>query len=312
MTVTIIVGARGQDGQVLGGQLERAGHSVLRLGRSDIDLLDRAQIESLIQRHEPGEVYYLAAHQHSSQETLLGDEVVLFRRSFDVQVTGFLHFLEAMRRYSPRTRIFYAASSHVFGQCDAPIQNEQTPFAPNSVYGITKTTAVHYCHYFRDAYGIFASAGILYNHESQYRDPRFVSQKIVRGVRAIANGQTDRLVLGDLAARTDWGYAPDYVDAMRRILALPQADDFIIATGESHSVQEFVEIAFEAAGLDWREHVAEDRGLIKRQYRGLIGDASKLRAATGWLPSISFSQMVRLLLEVRPHGALNTEFRTNE
>lgn len=303
MTAAIIVGAYGQDGRLLDDQLQQAGHFVLRLGRSDINLLDRVQIATLVRQHNPGEIYYLAAHHHSSQDALGSDDAALLRSSFDVNVTGLVNFLDAIRVHSPATKIFYAASSHIFGQCEAPLQNEQTPFVPTGVYGITKTAGVHCCRYYRQAHGLFASVGILYNHESQYRSPKFVSQKIIRGVQAIASGQSQRLVLGDLSARIDWGYAPDYVDAMRRILALPRPDDYVIASGESHSVQEFVATAFEAAGLTWREFVSEDPGQIARQYRGLVGDAAKLRAATGWMPSVSFHRMVRILLDARVHGS---------
>jgi len=300
-TGAVIVGGYGQDGRLLGEQLERAGCSVVPLGRNDVDLQDREQIVALLRRHQPGEIYYLAAHHHSSQDATGVDDAALFRSSFDVNVTGLVNFLEAVRAHSPRTRIFYAASSHIFGSSESSLQNEQTPFAPNGVYGITKTAGVHACRYYRQAHGVFVSAGILYNHESRYRAPNFVSQKIVRAVQEIAAGRRQRLVLGDLSVRIDWGYAPDYVDAMRRILALPSADDFVIATGESHSVQEFVETAFEAVGLVWREHVTVDPGQILRQYPGLTGDASKLRAATGWQPSVSFRKMVRILLEASRH-----------
>ena len=297
----LIVGAHGQDGRLLGEQLERAARRVVRLGRNDIDLLDPAAVAALLKTHQPEEVYYLAAHHHSSQDPLGGDEALLFRASFDVHVVGLLNFLDGMRLHAPRTRIFYAASSHVFGESESALQNEQTPLVPAGVYGITKTAGMHCCRYYREAHGLFAATGILYNHESAYRRPNFVSQRIIQGVRAIGAGRADSLVLGDLSARVDWGYAPDYVDAMRRILALPEADDFVVATGESHSVREFVEIAFEAAGLDWRSHVAEDSGRITRQIRGLTGDASKLRAFTGWQPSVTFRQMVKLLLDDPRH-----------
>ena len=302
MTGAVIIGAGGQDGRLLGEQLEQAGASVVRLGRGDVDLLDRAPIDTLVRQHQPREIYYLAAHHHSSEDTLGGDEAALFRTSLDVHVTGLVHFLEAIRTHSPATRLFYAASSHVFGQSEQPLQNEQTPCNPTCVYGITKTAGLHCCRYYRSAHGLFAAAGILYNHESPHRGPKFVSQKIISAALAIAAGHQERLVLGDLCARIDWGYAPDYVDAMRRILALPQADDFVIATGEQHSVQEFVEIAFAAVGMDWREHVVEDSGRITKQRRSLAGDASRLRTATGWQPSVTFRRMVQLLIETGPHG----------
>lgn len=302
MTGAVIVGAYGQDGRLLGELLERAGQPLVRLGRGDVDLLDRTQIEALVRRHQPREIYYLAAHHHAAEDPLGDDDAVLFRTSLEVNVTGLVHFLEAIRSCAPHTRLVYAASSHIFGRSELPMQNEQTPFQPICIYGITKTAGVHCCRYYRQTHGLFAASGILYNHESPYRSPAFVSQKIIRGALAIAAGEQDHLVLGDLTARIDWGYAPDFVDALRRILALPAADDIIVATGESHSVQEFVEIAFAATGLDWRRHVRENAGQLTKQRRTLTGDASRLRAATGWQPSVSFPQMVQLLLDARRHG----------
>jgi GDPmannose 4,6-dehydratase len=298
----VIVGAHGQDGRLLGDRLERAGRSIIRLGRGDIDLLNPAAGVALVQRHHPRTVYYLAAHHHSSEDPLGDADAELLRKSFDVHVTGLVNILEAMRRCSPSTRLFYAASSHVFGQSDQPLQNELTPLNPTCAYGITKTAGVHCCRYYRNTRGLFASVGILYNHESPYRSPKFVSQKIIRGARAIASGRQDQLILGDLSARVDWGYAPDYVEAMRGILELPKADEFVIATGESHSVQEFVEIVFAALGLDWRRHVRENAAQITKQRRNLSGDASKLKRATGWQPTVSFRQMVEHLLTGRGHG----------
>lgn len=296
MTLAIVVGAHGQDGKLLCEQLQRGGNTAVGLGRGDIDLLDRVQIENLLRAHRPDEIYYLAAHHHSSQDAVGSDDAGLFRCSFDVHVNGLLGFLEAMRTCHSDSRLFYAASCHMFGRAEGAVQNEKTPFRPVDVYGITKTAGVHCCRYYRNTHGIFASTGILYNHESCLRSPKFVSQKIVQGVRAILAGRQERLVLGDLSARVDWGYAPDFVDAMRRVLALPAADDFVVATGESHTVQEFVEVAFAAAGLDWRQHVVEDQGRLTRRFGGYLGDASKLRSATGWAPTVSFREMVRLLL----------------
>jgi len=302
MTGAVIVGASGQDGRLLGEQLEGAGQPCVKLGRGDVDLLDRAQIEALVRRHRPREIYYLAAHHRSAEDPQGGDDAALLRASFDVHVTGLVHFLEAVRVHSAATRLLYAASSHIFGHGEQPRQDEKTPLSPVCVYGITKTAGVHCCRLYRQAHGLFAATAILYNHESPYRGPTFVSQKIIRAALAIAAGRQGELILGDLSARIDWGYAPDYVDAMRRILALPAADEFVVATGESHTVREFVEFAFAAAGLDWRDFVREDPCRITKQRRTLTGDAARLRAATGWRPTVSFQQMVQILLEAQRHG----------
>jgi GDPmannose 4,6-dehydratase len=273
------------------------------IGRKDCDILNRAQVSAIMERAQPREVYYLAAFHHSSEDSLEGNDAVMFQRSFEVHVEGLLNFLETIRAGSPRTRLFYAASSHVFGQPPAPIQDETTPLNPQCVYGITKTTGVHCCRFYRRTHGVHASVGIMYNHESPFRAEKFVSQKIVRGALRIAQGRQEHLLLGDLSAAIDWGYAPDYVDAMARILALPHADDFVIATGESHSVREFVEIAFALVGLEWKKHVREDPSLITKRKTNLMGSSSKLRAATGWQPSVTFPKMVEILLNSQRDAA---------
>ena len=169
-----------------------------------------------------------------------------------------------MKACCRQARLFYAASSHVFGTCTVDRKNENSPLRPNSAYAISKTAGLRCCQLFRQQEGIFAATGILFNHESSLRKPSFVSQKIVRGALRARRDRTFRLTLGDIDARVDWGYAPDYVDAMFRILQLPEPGDFVVASGELHSVGEFAEIAFEEVGLDWRDHVETDAQLLKK------------------------------------------------
>jgi GDPmannose 4,6-dehydratase len=209
-----------------------------------------------------------------------------------------LNFLEAARVKSPKSRLFFASSSRVFGAPPSSPQDETTPLNPECVYGITKAAGQRCVRYYRQAHGLFAAAGILYNHESPLRAPAFVTTKIVRGAVAIRRGQQSKLVLGDLDAEADWGYAPDYVDAMRQILRLPAADDFVIASGASHTVRNFVEAAFGLVGLDWNAYVEVAPGLISGQRRSsLVGNTAKLTAATGWKPSVSFTELVRILVQ---------------
>lgn len=304
MRPVVIIGAHGQDGRLLCDKLQQQGKPTIGFGRSDFDPLDRPAIERVVAEQRPAEVYYLAAHHHSAEDSQGNDDASLFKSSFDIHVGGLVHLLEAIRARSPETRVFYAASSHIFGQPKEPVQNEMTATAPRCIYGITKTAGLHCCRYYRDTHGLFASVGILYNHESQYRQRKFVSQKIIQGGIGIASNKQAGLQLGSLAAKVDWGYAPDYVEAMQRILALPFSDDFVIGTGESHSIQEFVEVTFTALGLDWRKYVTEKPGIItKQRHYSLVGDYSKLHAATGWQPSLSFGQMVELLIQLQLHGA---------
>lgn len=313
MSIILVIGGDGQDGRLLFDRLSGEGHGVTGLGRCSArsnqtglpipvtDILDQAAIQTAIGLLKPDQIYYLAAHHHAAEDKAPAPAELL-RRSFAVHVGGLMNFLEAIRIVSPHTRLFYAASSHIFGQGTTLAQDENTPLAPRCAYGITKTAGLHCCRFYRANYGISASVGILYNHESPLRRAEFVSQKIVRAAIAISRNKSGKLVLGDLSACIDWGYAPDYVDAMIRILALPESDEFVIATGEAHSVQEFVELAFAVVGLDWKTHVEENPSILTKPKLALVGNAAKLRATTGWRPSLSFQQMVETLVKAALAG----------
>jgi GDPmannose 4,6-dehydratase len=253
-------------------------------------------VEAELRRSPPDEIYYLAAFHHATEDVVELSAAELLRCSIDVHVLGLLNVLQAMEECSPQTRLFYAASSHVFGTPETEWQNEETRLNPNSAYGISKAAGLQCCQFYRRQKGIFAATGILFNHESPWRQPSFLSRKIVVGARQAQSDPAFRLVLGDLEARVDWGHAPDYVDAMFRILQLPEASDFVVATGEMHTVREFAEAAFGALGLDWRRHVKTDAGLLNKISHPLRGDSSKLRAATGWAPTIGFLEMVARLV----------------
>jgi GDPmannose 4,6-dehydratase len=256
-----------------------------------------------MERLKPDECYYLAAFHHSSEDKELeSNDSLLFERSYAVHVQGLLHFLDAIAHVSPKTKLFYAASSHVFGVPATQPQTELTPLEPTGVYGITKTMGIHCCRYFRRERGVFAAVGILYNHESPRRATKFLSQKIVRGVLAFQKDHSKRVVLGDLAATVDWGYAPDYAEAMTRILAQPVSDEFIVATGQPHTVEDFLRAACESAGVNWRDCVETKPGLLTKKSVLLVGDSGKLQRATGWKPSVSFEQMIRLLMEDARHA----------
>lgn len=299
MKTALIVGAGGQDGFYLTELLQRQGSAVIGLNRGgDTDILKRDQVFALMKRVKPDECYYLAAFHHSAEDKeLQSNDSLLFERSYAVHVQGLLHFLDAIAHVSPKTKLFYAASSHIFGAPIAQPQTEATPLEPTGVYGITKTTGIHCCRYFRRERGLFAAVGILYNHESPRRAQKFLSQKIARGVLAFQKDNSQRLTLGDLTATVDWGYAPDYVEAMTRILAQPQAAEFIVATGAPHTVEDFLRLACEHVGVNWRDCVQTKPGLLTKKSVLLVGDSSKLRRATGWEPSVSFEEMVRRLVD---------------
>ena len=299
MKTALIVGAGGQDGFYLSELLMCLGVGVIGLTRGgDMDILKRDDVFALMERVKPDEVYYLAAFHHSSEDKELdGNDSLLFERSHAVHVQGLLHFLDAIAHVSPQTKLFYAASSHIFGTPAAQPQTEATPLEPTGVYGITKTMGIHACRYFRRERGVFAAVGILYNHESPRRAPKFLSQKIARGVLAFQRDKSQRITLGDLRSNVDWGYAPDYVDAMTRILSLPQADDFIIATGQPHTVEDMLRVASEHVGVHWRFAVQINPDLLTKKPVLLVGDSTKLRQATGWKPTVTFEEMVRLLVD---------------
>mgnify|MGYP001572894217 CR=1 FL=1 len=306
MQKAIIVGCSGQDGTLLFDLLASKGYALLGIARTsirthgctwttDIDISKHDDVSRVIQAYQPNEVYYLAAHHHTSEDDLNND-YELFRCSFDVNFHYLVNFLDAIHLYSPHSKLFYAASSHVFGEPESECQDESTPIAPVCVYGISKTAGLCACRYYRNTKSIFASVGILYNHESSLRDEGFISQKIIRGAIRINNGRQDKLVIGNLQAVVDWGYAPDYVEAMHRILQHGKVDDFVISTGTKHTVQEFVEITFGLLGIDWRKYVVTDASLLKKTKRVLIGNPEKLYRTTGWHAKTGLAEMISLML----------------
>jgi GDPmannose 4,6-dehydratase len=255
------------------------------------DLADSGQLTNLIYNVQPDEIYHLGAQSH-------------VRVSFDTpeytgDITGLgtTRILEAVRRSGVKARFYQASSSEMFGASPPP-QNESTPFYPRSPYGAAKVYSFWMAVNYREAYGMFVSNGILFNHESPRRGETFVTRKITRAVARIAAGTQKELFLGNLDARRDWGFALEYVEAMWRILQHDRGDDFVVATGETHSVREFLEEAFSYAGLDWKAHVRIDpRYLRPTEVEVLIGDASKAKRLLGWEPRTSFRDLVRIMVD---------------
>lgn len=303
----IIVGSEGQDGRLLYSLLNRQGSDVAGIGKrtlrdnsgfraSYVNIMKFKEVSDFIVTFKPDEVYYLAAFHHSSQDKMF-DNVALFSNSEDVHLTGLVNFLEAIRLHNPSTRLFYAASSHIYKGSNTEIQDESTIVNPSCIYGITKASGLFTCRMFRTEYSVYASVGILYNHESIFRSEKFVSRKIISSTVRIKNGLQDKLLIGDLDAVIDWGYAPDYVKAMQMILELSEPDEFIIASGELHTVREFVVIAFTCLGMDYREYVDEVPEIITKKKYKLIGDPSKIRKSTGWRAKTSFREMIRIMID---------------
>ena len=314
----LITGITGQDGSYLAELLLAKGYEVwgvirrsssFNTGRIDHiyqdpheqdvrlklvygDLNDASSLNRILRDSQPHEIYNLAAQSH-------------VRVSFDIpeytaEITalGTTRLLEAIREVGLSTRFYQASSSEMYGRVQEVPQTEATPFYPRSPYGAAKVYAYHMTRNYREAWGMFACNGVLFNHESPRRGETFVTRKITRAATRIKLGQQDKLFLGNLDARRDWGFAGDYVDAMWRMLQADQADDYVIAMGESHTVREFLDEAFGYLELDWNDHVELDpRYLRPAEVDLLVGDASKAREKLGWEPKVSFRELVRMMVD---------------
>ena len=256
------------------------------------DLNDSSSLNTILRRTEPEEIYNLGAQSH-------------VRVSFDVpeytgEVTGLgtVRLLEAIRDTGIRPKFYQASSSELFGNAREIPQRETTPFHPRSPYGCAKAYAFYITLNYRESYGLFAANGILFNHESERRGETFVSRKITRAATRIKLGLQKKLYLGNLEARRDWGYAKDYVEAMWLMLQAEEPDDFVICTGETHSVREFLDAAFGHLNLDWKEYVEIDPLYYRpAEVNMLLGDAGKARRVLGWEPKVTFEALVRLMVD---------------
>ena len=303
MSKALVIGHSGQDGTYLSEQLKARGYTVIGVGRPvldkrSFDVANPSHMRRLVAESQPDEIYYLAAFHHSSEDAPMNEHELL-ATSLSVNTSGINNVLGAVAAESPATRVFYASSSRIFGDPASSPQNENTPLRPTCAYGISKTAGMGICSYYRSTRNIFAACGILYNHESPLRPAKFVSRKIVRAAVQSALSSTAKLTVGNLDATVDWGYAPDYVRAMWQMLQLDQPADFVIGTGIPHTVRDFVEAAFGALNLDWRNHVQENPNFLARKSAQgvMLADSSKLRSISGWQPSVDFAKMVHLMIE---------------
>lgn len=307
----LITGITGQDGAYLAEYLlgqgyevhgmvrrasterfERIAHLRPEITLHQADLLDQLSLVSLIQEVRPHEVYNLAAQSFVPtswvQPLLTGEFTAL----------GVTRVLEAIRLVDPAIRFYQASSSEMFGAVREEPQNEDTPFWPRSPYGVAKVYGHWITVNYRESYDIFACSGILFNHESPRRGKQFVTRKVSDGVARIKLGLQERLALGNLDAMRDWGFAGDYVRAMWLMLQQDEPGDYVVASGQKHSVRELVELAFGHVGLDWRDHVQQDPALFRpAEVNTLRGDASKARRVLGWAPTVSFAELVRMMVD---------------
>lgn len=253
------------------------------------DLTDQSSIESVLMRAKPHEIYHLGAQS----QVRISFEIP--HLTFQINALGTLNVLDAIVKHCPYARMYNASTSEMFGNSngDLQFQNENTSMVPVSPYGVSKLAAFNMCNVYRSSYSVFVSSGILFNHESPRRGGNFVTMKIVRGVKAIVNGTANTLELGNLDAARDWGHAKDYVRGMWMMLQHDKPEDFVLATGKTHTVRQFVEIAFSEFGLDWKKYVKEDPSLRRpTEVHFLKGDASKAATILGWKPSYDFKSLV--------------------
>ncbi len=311
MKRALITGITGQDGSYLAEFLLEKGYKVYGIVRRTsttnleriahlegeieliyADLLDENSLIHALKVAEPDEVYNLASQSFVpaswSQPVLTGEFTAL----------GVTRLLDAIRVVNPRIRFYQASSSEMFGEAREVPQNEQTPFHPRSPYGVAKVYGHWITVNYRESYGMFACSGILFNHESPRRGLEFVTRKVTHAVARIKYGVQQELRLGNLEARRDWGYARDYVEAMWLMLQQDEPDDYVIATGETHSVRELCELAFGCVGLDYRDYVVVDPSLFRpAEVNLLVGDASKARRRLGWEPKVRFEELIKMMVE---------------
>jgi len=312
----LITGITGQDGSYLSEFLLDKGYEVYgmvrrasldRFDRIDHikdrihlvqgDLTDQSSLDEAVKEIKPEEIYNLAAQSFVptswNQPTLTGE----------VTGMGTTRILEAVRKIKPDARFYQASSSEMFGKVREVPQTELTPFHPRSPYGVAKVYGHFITVNYRESYNIFACSGILFNHESPRRGLEFVTRKITHGVARIKMGLANELRLGNLDAKRDWGFAGDYVEAMWLMLQQSEPDDYVVATGETHSVREFVELAFGAAGLDWKKYVVLDPKFLRpAEVELLVGDPAKAKKKLGWAPKVSFQELIKMMVDADIKG----------
>lgn len=307
----LVTGLTGQDGSYLAELLHEKGyevHGLLRRSSQPIDqrlghladfvqiqhgdLTDSLSLREILSRVQPDEIYNLAAQSHVAWSFKTPES------TFDITGAGCLRLLEAMRQTSPHSRFYQASSSEMFGLVHETPQTERTPFHPRSPYGVAKVAAFWATVNYREGYDMFACNGILFNHESERRGEEFVTRKITIAAAKIKLGLQDKLMLGNLDAKRDWGYAPEYVEAMWLMLQQDKPDDYVIATGETHTVRDFCEAAFSHLDLDYQKYVEIDPKFYRpAEVNLLIGDASKAKRELGWEPKVSFKELVARMVD---------------
>lgn len=309
----LLTGGNGQDGSYLTEKMLDAGHKVVSIIRRSAaedkklyniehllnnpnliiengDLTDSSSIFRIVAQHKPDEFYNLGAQSH------VGASFTSPESTMQINATGVLNCLEAVRLFSPQTRFYQASTSELYGDCKYAPQDEQTPFSPNSPYACAKLAAHNLVGNYRRAYGLFACSGILFNHESERRGEQFVTRKITKAAARIKLGLQSELRLGNLDAKRDWGYAPEYVDGMILMLQHSHPDDYVLATGETHTIRDFINFVGEAAGFDLMKHVVvDDQYKRPSEVPLLLGNSVKARNVLGWWPKTNAKKLAEIM-----------------
>ena len=312
MKIALITGIIGQDGLYLSELLLSKGYQVHGVDLSDgknntaskinhiLDKLvlyggnvsDYATVRDLIDKIKPNEIYHLAA-KHD-----LANSLNNYSEIQRTNVNSTYYFLNAIKELKPDCKFFFASSSKIFGKAVSSPQNEQTAFSPNSLYGVSKVVGMHLVKMYCDKYDIFSCSGILYNHESPRRDLNFLSRKITRAAARIKVGKEKELMLGNIDAKCDWGFAGDYVEAMWLMLQADEPDDYVIGTGEIHFVKDILNIAFEEVGLNWQDYVILDKELFRKEGDcPIVADVSKIKNKLGWRPKVEFEDLIKMMIK---------------
>ena len=304
--IAIITGISGQDGSYLSSLLLKKKYKVIGLTNPNskkkknfskivlktIDLNNFKKISELIKKIKPDEFYHLAAQSFINYK--FEDEFF----KLNPNINGTHYILSAIKKYSPKTRFYFAASSEIFGNVKKYPQNENSKFNPRSAYGISKVAGFYLTKNYREAYNLFSCSGILYNHESPIRKINFVSRKITSSLAKILAGKQKKIILGDIDAKRDWGYAGDYVEAMWKILQQKKPDDFVVGTGITHSVKDFLKIAFEYVNLDYRKYIRLDKKLIRPKENIILrADNKKAKKILKWKPRTTFKEMIYKMID---------------
>lgn len=304
----VIVWVNWQDGRILRDLLKSKKYNIIWISRNEviynwiiwskeqINILDKKKINELIKKYMPDELYYLAAYHHSSEDTMPSDGE-LFKNSTNVHINWYFNFLESVSKYSSKTKICYASSCLIYWWSDTTIQNEKTLPVPNSIYAMTKLQWMHLGNYFADKYNLQILNAILYNHESEYRSSKFVSMKIIQGAIDISKGLKNSITLWDLSTKVDRWYAYDYVEVMYSLLQWNTSWDYIISSGNTHTIQELVEVVFSYLELDWKKYVKIDKGVVKRTRGILYWNNKKLIKFIWYKKYMWFKHMIVLLIK---------------